>query len=144
MENSSDIKTQFFNEKENLFNNPEMQKNSFKLCISYSLLVEEFIYRALASKKLDCVLAASGSFSRRELSPYSDIDLMIISDSLTYADVFPALEEVSSKLQRSIQPTIYSFNELTKRIQSDNSFIKRVMKQPKIWIIGKESELPAG
>ena len=78
MENSTDIKTQFFNEKENLFNDPEMQKNSFKLCIRYSLLVEEFIYRALAKKKLDCVLAASGSFSRRELSPFSDIDLMII------------------------------------------------------------------
>ena len=43
-----------------------------------NILVEEFIYRALASKKLDCVIAASGSFSRRELSPYSDIDLMII------------------------------------------------------------------
>ena len=69
---------------------------------------------------------------------------MIISDGLTYADIFPALEEVSGKLQRNIQPTIYSLEELTKRIQSDNSFIKRVLGQSKIWIIGKDSELPAG
>ena len=78
MNNSADIKTQFLKEKKTLFDDSEMQKRSFKLCISYSLLVEEFIYRALANKKLDCVLVASGSFSRRELSPYSDIDLMII------------------------------------------------------------------
>ena len=54
---------------------------------------------------------------------------MIISDSLTYADIFPALEEVSDNLQRNIQPSIYSPEELTKRIQSDTSFIKRVLKQ---------------
>ena len=85
-----------------------------------------------------------GSVAKRSDTASSDIDLMIISDSLTYAEVFSALEEVSSKLQRSIQPTIYSLDELTKRIQSDNSFIKRVLEQPKIWIIGKESELQAG
>lgn len=69
---------------------------------------------------------------------------MIISDSLTYADIFPALEEVSEKLQRNVQPTIYSLEELTKRIESDNSFIKRVLEQSKVWVIGKDSELPAG
>ena len=69
---------------------------------------------------------------------------MIISDSLTYADIFPVLEEVSEKLQRNIQPTIYSMEKLTKRIQSDNSFIKRVLGQAKVWIIGKDSELPTG
>ena len=85
-----------------------------------------------------------GSVSKKSDTASSDIDLMIISDSLTYADVFPALEEASTKLQRNIQPTIYSLDELTKRIQSHNSFIKRVLAQPKIWIIGKENELPAG
>jgi len=74
----------------------------------------------------------------------SDIDLMIISDSLTYADIFPVLEEVSGKLQRNIQPTIYSMEELTKRIQADNSFIKRLLDQPKVWVIGKDSGLPTG
>lgn len=85
-----------------------------------------------------------GSVAKKSDTAASDIDLMIVSDHLTYADVFPVLEEVSSNLQRSIQPTIYSKAEITKRIQSDNSFIKRVLEQPKIWVIGKESELPAG
>lgn len=85
-----------------------------------------------------------GSVAKRTDTAVSDIDLMIISDSLAYADVFPVLETVADKLQRSIQPTIYSMDELTIRIQSDRSFIKRVLEQPKIWIIGRDSELPAG
>ena len=85
-----------------------------------------------------------GSVAKKSDTASSDIDLMIISNSLTYADIFPALEEVSNQLQRSIQPTIYSLQELTKRIQSGNSFIKRVLEQPKVWIIGQGSELPAG
>ena len=63
---------------------------------------------------------------------------MIVSDTLVYADVFPAIEELSDKLGRQIQPTLYSNDELARRISSDNSFIKRVLKQPKLWIIGNE------
>ncbi len=85
-----------------------------------------------------------GSVAKKSDTASSDIDLMIVSDDLTYADVFPMLEDISAKLQRSIQPTIYSQAELAKRIHSDNSFIRRVLEQPKIWIIGQENELPTG
>ena len=82
-----------------------------------------------------------GSVAKKTDSASSDIDLMIVSDTLVYADVFPAIEEVSHELGREIQPTIYSTDELASRLKSDNSFIKRVMEQPKIWIIGNESDL---
>jgi predicted nucleotidyltransferase len=85
-----------------------------------------------------------GSVAKGVDSASSDIDLMIISDSLTYADVFPALERVSAELGRAVQPTLYSRAELEKRIKSDNAFVKRVRAQPKLWIKGTESELPAG
>lgn len=85
-----------------------------------------------------------GSVAKGEDSASSDIDLMIISDSLTYADVFPALERVSVELGRAIQPTLYAWTELKRRIKSDNAFVKRVLAQPKIWIKGTESELPSG
>ncbi len=78
MQHSTEIKQQFNIEKEKLFNNSELIKNAFKLCIEYSLLVEEYIFKVLPNKKVNFVLAAAGSFSRRELSPYSDIDLMFI------------------------------------------------------------------
>jgi predicted nucleotidyltransferase len=85
-----------------------------------------------------------GSVAKKTDTASSDIDLMIISDSLAYADVFPALEQVTGELQRSVQPTIYSMQELTNRVQADQSFIQRVLAQPKLWIVGQENELPPG
>ena len=84
-----------------------------------------------------------GSVAKKHDTASSDIDLMIVSEHLTYAELFPLLETVSGDLHRSIQPTIYSHAELVTRVKSDNSFIKRVLAQPKIWIIGNENELPA-
>lgn len=82
-----------------------------------------------------------GSVAKKSDSAASDIDLMVISDTLVYADVFQVLEELTHKLGRAIQPTLYSRKELANRLESDNAFIKRVLKQPKIWIIGQESDL---
>jgi predicted nucleotidyltransferase len=85
-----------------------------------------------------------GSVARQQDSAFSDIDLLIVGDDLTYADVYPALEPLSQTLGRSIQPTIYSSSDLQNRIASDTVFVRRVLEQPKLWIIGQESELPAG
>ena len=85
-----------------------------------------------------------GSVAKRKDAASSDIDLMLVSDSLTYADVFAALESVSSKLRRTINPTVYSQEELHSRIDRGNSFIKRVLAQPKLWIIGQDSDLSTG
>ena len=66
---------------------------------------------------------------------------MIVSDQLTYADVFAALEEVSARLGRPVNPTVYTTKEISKRIKQGNAFIKRVMAQPKLWLIGHENDL---
>lgn len=85
-----------------------------------------------------------GSVAKGEDTASSDIDLMIISDSLTCADVFPALERVSVVMGGAIKPTLYPRDELATRISTDNAFVKSVLAQPKIWIIGSLSELPTG
>jgi predicted nucleotidyltransferase len=84
-----------------------------------------------------------GSIAKGQDSAASDIDLMIVSDRLTYADLFGALEEASAQLGRKIAPTIYSSKELAKRVKQDNSFVTRVLAQPKLWLIGDESALAA-
>lgn len=85
-----------------------------------------------------------GSVAKRKDTASSDIDLMIISDVLTYADVFPVLEDLSNQLGRSIQPTIYSKAELRNRVETDNSFIRRVLNQQKLWLVGEENDFPTG
>lgn len=84
-----------------------------------------------------------GSVAKRQDSGRSDIDLMVVSDKISYAEVFEALEGTSSLLGRTINPTLYSRKELAKRIKDDNAFVKRVLQQPKIWIVGKEDAFAA-
>ena len=68
---------------------------------------------------------------------------MVISDRLTYPDLFTALEGASEQLGRKIAPTIYSSKELAKRVKQDNAFVTRVLAQPKLWLIGDERGLAA-
>ena len=82
-----------------------------------------------------------GSVAKRQDTASSDIDLMVISDSLGYADTFAALEVASTQLGRTVNPTIYSTKELTKRIKQGEAFVTRVLAQPKLWLIGGDDDL---
>ena len=82
-----------------------------------------------------------GSIAKGEDTASSDIDLMVVSDRLAYADLFAALEKASTELGRKIAPTIYSSKEFTKRVKQGNAFVKRVLAQPKLWLIGTDSDL---
>ncbi len=85
-----------------------------------------------------------GSVAKGQDTSASDIDLMIISDTLTYADIFAVLEEAASRLGRPVSPTVYSREELDRRVKQDNAFITRVLVQPKLWLIGQERDLATG
>jgi len=93
----------------------------------------------------DAIAAAFvyGSVAKRSDTAESDIDLMVVSDSMQYADLFSALEEVATQLGRTINPTIYTLQEFTKRVKQKNAFLTRVLAQPKVWLIGGENELSA-
>jgi len=84
-----------------------------------------------------------GSVAKKSDTAASDIDLMVVSDSLTYADLFGTLETVATKLGRQVNPTVYSQAELSRRIAEDNAFVMRVLEQPKLWLIGDEHVLAA-
>jgi predicted nucleotidyltransferase len=82
-----------------------------------------------------------GSVAKGQDSAESDIDLMVVSDSLSHADLFAALEESASRLGRPVNPTVYSQQQLAKRVREDNAFIKRVLAQPKLWLMGDQHGL---
>ncbi len=84
-----------------------------------------------------------GSVARQQDTAHSDIDVMIVSADLAYADVFGALESASATLGRQVNPTLYTPAELAKRISLDNAFVTRVLQQPKIWLIGTEKDIHA-
>jgi predicted nucleotidyltransferase len=82
-----------------------------------------------------------GSIAKRTDTSASDVDLMLLSDQVSYADTFAALEGASSRLGRKVNPTILTSNEFYKRVKAEESFLTRVLAQPKVWIIGGESDL---
>lgn len=82
-----------------------------------------------------------GSVARHEDRSNSDIDVMVISDTLGYADLFAGLEKSSGHLGRTINPTLYSRQEFAKRLRSRQAFLMRVLSHPKLWIIGGEDDL---
>ncbi len=79
-----------------------------------------------------------GSLAKQQDTAASDVDLLVVSDTLGYGDVFGALEGASQTLGRTINPALYTAADFRARLQGDNAFINRVMQQPKIWLIGQE------
>lgn len=82
-----------------------------------------------------------GSIAKREDTALSDIDVMLISDDLPYSDLYARLEAVSQRLGRTVNPTIYTPQELAKRVKRKEAFATRVLAQPKLWLIGGEGDL---
>ncbi len=79
-----------------------------------------------------------GSIAKAQDSAHSDVDVLLVSNTLSYGDVFAALEPGSQALSRTINPALYTEADFKARQLSDNAFITRVMQQPKIWLIGQE------
>ena len=75
-----------------------------------------------------------GSIAKSEDSSKSDIDLLVVSDKLTYSEIMERLIEVESSLGRPVNPTIYDINQIKQKLKQDNAFVTRIIEQPKIWI----------
>lgn len=102
--------------------------------------VADLLRHALSSRSAQIEKAfIFGSVASGEDTSVSDLDLMIVSEALSYPDLFAELESAEERLGRKINPTIYTPSEFARRITEGNSFVQRVMERPKIWLIGEES-----
>lgn len=106
--------------------------------------VADVIGEALKSIDEQVILAfIYGSVARGEATAKSDIDLLVISDSLAYADLMTWLVAAEETLSRPINPSVYELTQFKKKWQEDNAFISKVMEQPKIWLKGSENDIKA-
>lgn len=83
-----------------------------------------------------------GSIARGTDTAESDIDIMIISEGLSYPEVITVFSEAEAKLGRAVNPTLYHPDELRRKLAEDNSFIQRVTQQEKIFLIGSQDDIP--
>jgi predicted nucleotidyltransferase len=93
----------------------------------------------------DAITAAFvfGSVAKGNDTSRSDVDLMVVSDTLGYGEVLAALQPLDATLGRPVNPTLYTRRELKEKIAAGNSFLTRVLAQPRLWVIGGEHDLAA-
>ena len=70
----------------------------------------------------------------------SDIDVMVVG-SASFEEVVGALHSSQEELRREINPNVYSLAEFKKKAKEKGSFVARVLKEPKLFIQGKENDL---
>ena len=70
----------------------------------------------------------------------SDIDLLIVGD-LTLKEVARALAPVKENVDREISVTFYSRGEFVEKYAEGNHFVRSVMSEEKIFVIGGEDDL---
>ncbi|MGH7711526.1 MAG: transcriptional regulator, partial [Gemmatimonadaceae bacterium] len=70
-----------------------------------------------------------------------DIDVMVISDSLRYPDVYDALATVERALARPVNPTVMTTAEWRNKRKRADSFVARLTKQPQMFILGSTNDV---
>ena len=101
----------------------------------------DVLVKALGGVEKNIALAfVFGSVARSEQQSNSDVDVMLVG-SLGFADAVQVLHPVQAILQREINPVVYSLEEFRRRAASDDSFIRKVLVKPKLFVVGNENEL---
>jgi predicted nucleotidyltransferase len=81
-----------------------------------------------------------GSVARNEERPNSDVDLMVLGDA-SFADVVEALSAAQKTPGREVNPTVFSVGEFRSKAAAGNHFVKRVLGEKKLFVIGAQDEL---
>jgi predicted nucleotidyltransferase len=77
-----------------------------------------------------------GSIAKGTDTKESDVDIMLVGEDLSYADVMELIMPAEVILQRPINPTLYTREEFQSRLKDEQSFLKRVKEQPTLMIKG--------
>jgi predicted nucleotidyltransferase len=82
-----------------------------------------------------------GSVARGQDTVKSDIDLMVIGKNLAYGELYAALQQAEKALLRSVNPTIMTPIEWKQKLTDQRSFVRNIVQQPKLFVLGTEDEL---
>ena len=81
-----------------------------------------------------------GSVARSTDDRRSDIDLMVVG-KISFGDVVSLLTPAEQKLGREVNLVVYPIAEFKKKVKEDHHFVKTVLEDEKIFVIGDEDEL---
>lgn len=82
-----------------------------------------------------------GSFARGDTREDSDVDVFLIGDDIPDRVLYERTIEASILLGREVNVVQMTRDDLAQRIQLESSFIRDVLRRPKLWLTGSESHL---
>ena len=82
-----------------------------------------------------------GSIAKGSETASSDIDLMVLADKLEYGELYKQLSTSESILGRPVNPSLMTPTEWRRKTAEGIAFTSRVLKQPKIFVIGSKDDL---
>lgn len=100
--------------------------------------ITEQIKTALSSLKgIECAFIF-GSYAKGEEKSHSDIDVIVIG-TIGLRALSSVFKTVTEKAQREINPHIYSIKSWKEKLKKEDHFIKSVLREKKIFLIGDEN-----
>lgn len=100
--------------------------------------IAEQIKTALSSiKGIECAFIF-GSYAKSEEKSHSDIDVIVIGP-IGLRALSSVFKSVTEKTQREINPHIYSIKSWKEKLKKKDHFIKSVLREKKIFLIGDEN-----
>ena len=114
-------------------NNPVFDELRSIVCKTFGLV--DVVNEALlpAFQKIDMAFIY-GSIAKGDEHAESDIDVLIVADATSYTEIFDLLGNAERRLRRIINLSMYTSKEFNERRDGNQSFIQRVLNQPKIML----------
>ena len=135
--------TRIGNQKHYKANHESPIFNELTGIISKTLGVNHEIQNVLSKFKHIKLAFIYGSIAKSSDRGKSDIDILIVSDTLQLQPLHRALEKASKRIGRKINPTIYSQVEYEMRLANESPFLMNILNGPLIYIIGNDDNLAA-
>lgn len=82
-----------------------------------------------------------GSVAKGTDTAQSDIDLIVIGDELSYADLYTALQNAEIVLRRKLSPIFLSPEDWRRKASRKDSVLGKIRALPKIFIVGAENDI---
>jgi len=98
------------------------------------------VLRESLSPLADDLAFAFGSVAQGKEKPTSDIDLLVVG-SVPFENVVEASHSARERLGREVNPVVMSSEAFRAKQRGRDRFLSRVLKEPKIFVIGDASEL---
>lgn len=82
-----------------------------------------------------------GSVAKGADTATSDIDVLVLSDDLSYGELFGALQEGEVRIGRRVNPNLLTPGEWRAKREEEDHFVVSISAQPKLFVLGSEDDL---